>query len=72
MAACVSYPDLKMLEFPNGEFKASDEDINIGISVQEGNKELVEKLNSALKDLTEDDFNAMMEQAIKVQPLSES
>lgn len=72
MAACISYPDLKMLEFPDGQFKASEEDINIGISVQEGNTELVEKLNSALKDLTEDDFNKMMEDAIKVQPLSES
>ncbi|MBR2735804.1 MAG: transporter substrate-binding domain-containing protein [Firmicutes bacterium] len=71
MAACVSYPDFRMLEFPDGEFKASDEDINIGISVQEGNTELVEKLNSALADLTEDDFNSMMEEAIKVQPLSE-
>lgn len=72
MAACISYPDLKMLEFPDGEFKASDEDINIGISVQEGNKELVDKLNSALEDLTEDDYNKMMEEAISVQPLSES
>ena len=72
MAACISYSDLKMLEFPDGEFKASDEDINIGISVQEGNKELVDKLNSALADLTEDDFNTMMEEAISVQPLSES
>ena len=72
MAACISHPDLKMLEFPDGEFKASDEDINIGISVQEGNKELVDKLNSVLSEMTEDDYNRMMEEAISVQPLSES
>ncbi|MGI6206387.1 MAG: transporter substrate-binding domain-containing protein [Anaerovoracaceae bacterium] len=71
MAACVSYPDMKMLEFSDDDnFKTSSEDINIGISVKKGNTELVDQLNSALSKLTEDDFNTMMEEAISVQPLS--
>ena len=35
MAACVAYPDFKLLDFSgtDGDFEVSDEDINIGISV---------------------------------------
>lgn len=69
-AACISYPDMTMLTLDDGPFKASDEDINIGISVQKGNKELVDQLNKALSGLSSDDFDSMMEQAVKIQPLS--
>ena len=48
----------------------SDEDINIGISLQKGNDELKDAINGVLKDMTEDDFNKMMDEAIAVQPLS--
>ena len=72
-AACIAYPDLKLLDFTgtDGEFQVSDEDINIGISVQKGNTELLEALNSVLDKMTEDDFTEMMDEAISVQPLSE-
>ena len=72
-AACIAYPDLKLLDFTgtDGEFQVSDEDINIGISVQKGNTELLDALNSVLDKMTEDAFTEMMDEAISVQPLSE-
>ena len=72
-AACVAYSDLKLLDFSgtDGAFEVSDEDINIGISVQKGNTELLDALNSVLENMTEEDFSEMMDEAISVQPLSE-
>jgi putative lysine transport system substrate-binding protein len=72
MAAVLVYPDMKLLDFTGKDdnFTVSDEEINIGISVQKGNKELVDALNEGLKTLTADDFEQMMDDAIKVQPLS--
>ena len=65
--------DFKLLDFSgsDGDFEVSDEDINIGISVQKGNTELLDALNSVLDKMTEDDFTKMMDEAISVQPLSE-
>ena len=72
-AACVAYPDLKLLDFTDtdDDFAVSDEEINIGISVQKGNTELLDGINSVLAAMTVDDFNSMMDEAISVQPLSE-
>lgn len=71
--ALLAYPDLKILDFSGGEddFEVSDEDINIGISVRKGNTELKDALDAVLKDMTADDFNALMAEAIKVQPIAE-
>ncbi len=71
--ALIAYPDLKILDFTgtDDDFEVSDEDINIGISVAKDNTALVDAINSYLSDKTADDFNALMEEAIKVQPLSE-
>lgn len=73
MAACVAYPDLKLLDFSGSEddFEVSEEEINIGISVQKGNTELLEGINSVLSKMTAEDYTKMMDQAISVQPLSE-
>lgn len=70
MAACVAYPDMVQLSLTDGDFEVSEEEINIGISVQKGNTELLDALNTALAELTEDDFTTMMQEAISVQPLS--
>ena len=72
-AATVAYPDLKLLDFAgtDDDFEVSDEEINIGISVQKGNTELLDAMNSVLSQMTVDDFNSMMDEAISVQPLSE-
>ena len=73
MAAVVAYPDYKLLDFAGSgdDYEVSDEEINIGISVQKGNTELLEGINSVLATMTTDDYDAMMNEAISVQPLSE-
>ena len=72
-AACVAYPDFKLLDFSDtdGAFEVSAEEINIGISLQKGNAELKAAFDSILKDMTAADFDKMMDEAIAVQPLSE-
>ena len=72
-AAIVAYPDMKMLDFSgsDGDYEASDEDINIGISMRKGNTELKDAVNKVLSTMTKDDFSKMMDEAISVQPLSE-
>ena len=71
--ALIAYPDLVILDFTGSDddFIVSDEEINIGISVRKGNTYLKDAINSYLSDKTADDFNAMMAEAIKIQPLSE-
>ena len=71
-AACVAYPDLTILDFTDTDdnFAVSEEEINIGISMQKGNTELLEGINSVLEKMSTDDFNKMMDEAISVQPLS--
>lgn len=73
LAATVAYPEFTMLDFSgtDGEFQVSDEEINIGISLQKGNTELKDKINGVLATMTEDDYVEMMNEAIVVQPLSE-
>ena len=73
MAAQVAYPDFQLLDFSgtDDDFQVSDEEINIGISVQKGNTELLDQINSVLDTMTTDDYDAMMQEAISVQPLSE-
>ena len=75
--AVVAYPDLKILDFTgtDGDFEFTDEEreenVNIGISVRKGNTELKDAIDSVLSTMTTDDFNEMMNEAIKVQPLGE-
>lgn len=73
MAACAAYPDMKLLDFSgtDDDFAVSDEEVNIGISVQKGNTELLDGINSVLETMTVDDFNSLMQEAISVQPLAE-
>lgn len=72
MAAAYSNKDLVLLDFKNGKgFDASDEDVNMGIAIKKGNTELKEKINKALSEISEEEREEMMDEAIKVQPLSE-
>lgn len=73
LAALEAYDDFVLLDFAgtDGDFEVSDEEINIGISVQKGNSDLLEAINAVLATMTEDDYKAMMQEAISVQPLSE-
>ena len=72
-AALVAYPDFTLLDFGGGDndFKVSEEDINIGISMKKGNTALQSAINEVLSTMTADDYNTMMDEAISVQPLSE-
>ena len=75
--AVAAYPDMTILEFSgtDGDFQFSDqvraENVNIGVSVKKGNTELKDKIDAVLSTMTQDDMNALMQQAIAVQPLSE-
>ena len=71
--AVISYPNLMILDFSNSEdnFQVSDEEINIGISVRDGNKTLLDAMNAVLSPMNADDFNTLMAQAVAIQPIEE-
>ena len=54
-----------------GTNEEREENVNIGTSVRKGNTELKDAIDSVLSTMTTDDFNEMMNEAIKVQPLGE-
>ncbi len=68
--AVAAYPDMMILNFSNSgdDFTVSDSEVNIGVSVQKGNTVLKDALNSVLSKMTADDFNALMTEAVAVQP----
>ena len=75
MGAQSKNEDLVILNFSgtDGDFQfASEEEraenVNIGISVKKGSTELLDSINKVLETMTEDDFNALMDEAISVQP----
>ena len=49
-------------------FNASEGDIKIGISVKKGNTGLADMMDAVLGNMTNDDFNNLMNQAIAIQP----
>ena len=73
MGAVAAYPDMKILDFSDSDdnFQVDEGDINIGVSVKKGNTELKDAIDSVLSTMTVDDFNAMMDEAISVQPMTE-
>lgn len=76
MAAVASQKDLMLLDFSantqaDADFKVSDEEINIGISLKKGNTQLKSEIDAVLAELTEADFTKMMDAAIAVQPLAQ-
>jgi len=52
-------------------FKTSREDVEIGIAVKKGNTELVKAMDAVLEKMTAADFDKMMDEAIKKQPLAQ-
>lgn len=71
--ALIAYPDLVLLDFggTDDDFMVSDEDINIGISLKKDNAVLKDALDSVLSTMTAGDFNALMAEAIAIQPIGE-
>ncbi len=75
MAAAAKDDSLVILNFAgtDGDFQfASDaeraENVNIGISVAKGNTVLLEAINAVLSQMTQEDFNKLMDEAIAIQP----
>lgn len=71
MGACSTYDDLTILDFSNNaedNFDVSEGDINIGISVVKGNTQLKDAIDTVLAPLNGDIFNAIMNEAIAIQP----
>ncbi len=75
MGAAAKDDSLVILNFSGteGDFQFASEteraeNVNIGISVLKGNTELKDAMDKVLSALTEADFNALMDQAIAIQP----
>lgn len=75
MGAVAKDDNLVILNFSgtDGDFQFATEqeraeNVNIGISVLKGNTALKDAIDAVLSQMTEADFNAMMDQAIAVQP----
>ncbi len=72
-AAVIAYPSMKILDFTgsDNDFEVDDSEINIGISVMQGNTVLHDAIDEVLAPMTADDFNDMMADAIAIQPVGE-
>ena len=76
MGAVAKNENLVILDFtknPEGDFQFASEaeraeNVNLGISVMKGNETLKNAIDATLSKMTEADFNALMDQAIAVQP----
>lgn len=75
MGAVAKDDNLVILNFSGteGDFQFATEaeraeNVNIGISVRKDNTALKQAIESVLSQMTQDDFNALMDQAISVQP----
>ena len=70
MGACATYDNLVILDFSGTEdnFQVDAGEINIGISVVKGNTTLLDSMNAVLGEMTVEDFNSIMNEAIGVQP----
>ena len=68
-AACQAYDDMVIVDLAENGFKVDEGDINIGISLQKGNSELKTAIDNVLSKMTADDFNSIMNDAIKIQPV---
>ena len=70
MSACATYDNLMILDFSGTEdnFQVDAGEINIGISVVKGNTTLLDSMNAVLGEMTVEDFNSIMNEAIGVQP----
>ncbi len=75
-AAVAAYDDMVILDFSgtDGDFQFTEDEraekVNIGISMKKGNTELKDAINSVLSTMTAEDFEAIMDEAVSVQPLS--
>lgn len=70
-SAVTANPNLTYVEFPEGAgFEASMEDASVAVGVNKGNAELLEAINKALSEITEEERENLMQNALDNQPLS--
>ena len=71
MGACAAYDNLVILDFTGSDdnFEVDEGEINIGISVIKGNETLKTAMDAVLGEMTVEDFNDLMDEAISVQPV---
>ncbi len=66
----ITNPDLVILDFADGDgFEVSSEETDLGIACQQGS-DLVEKINAILAELSQEERDALMDQAVEAQPAS--
>ena len=67
VSACASNAGLT---FVTPGFEASEEDTSVAVAVKQGQPELIDQINAALAEISADDRNALMDNAVLNQPVS--
>ncbi|MDO4866762.1 MAG: transporter substrate-binding domain-containing protein [Clostridia bacterium] len=67
VSACAANADLT---FVTPGFEASEEDTSIAVALKQGQPELIEQINAALAEISADDRNALMDNAVLNQPVT--
>lgn len=71
VSAVASNPDLTFVSFEEGKgFEASPEDVSIAVGLKKGS-ELREQINEILKDISKEERQALMDEAVANQPLQQ-
>lgn len=71
MSLMTTNPNLQIVAFDEGAgFQVSNEETDLGIACQKGDTELVDSINAILAELTQEDRDALMQQAVDAQPAS--
>ena len=72
VSASTAFDDITYIEFtPENGFQASSEDIAIAAAAKKGNDALVDKANAALAKVSTEDRNKLMDEMIKIQPVTQ-
>lgn len=72
MAITTSNPDLKMLELdPSDDFVTTPEQVDMGIAIRKGNDDVRLALNKAIAQVSTEEEDKVLQQAIEAQPLTQ-
>lgn len=72
LSASSAIDDFTFVEFEDGKgFETNPDDIAIAAAVKKGNDDLLNAVNAALAKISDEDRDAIMEKAIKEQPIAE-
>ena len=73
VSASTAFDDITYIEFtPENGFQASSEDIAIAAAAKKGNSDLLAKANEALAKVSTEDRNKLMDEMIKIQPVTQN